>query len=102
MMYAMEKAPLWLTELEDSDIQFIKQFVLASGSLKQIASEYEISYPTVRSRLNQIIRKIEEANDRDDERYVNLIRRLSIEDKIDFEAASILIHEYRKEKQNGI
>lgn len=98
----MEKVPLWLTELEDSDVQFIKQFVLASGSLKQIASEYEISYPTVRSRLNQIIRKIEATNDRDDDSYVNLIRRLSIEDKIDFEAASLLIHAYRKEKNHGM
>lgn len=97
----MEKAPLWLTDLEDSDIQFIKQFVLASGSLKQIAVEYGISYPTVRNRLNQIIQKIQASHDRNDEAYVNLIRRLSIEDKIDFEAASILIHEYRKEKRNG-
>lgn len=97
----MEKAPLWLTDLEDSDILFIKHFVLASGSLKQVAKEYQISYPTVRSRLNQIIEKVKSGDSKDDERYVNLIRRLSIEDKIDFEAATVLIHEYRKEKNNG-
>ena len=54
----MEKLPLWLTELEDADIAFIKQFLLASGSLKQVAKVYQISYPTVRARLGRLSEKI--------------------------------------------
>lgn len=85
----MEKLPLWLTELEDADIAFIKQFLLASGSLKQVAKVYQISYPTVRARLDQLIEKIMASENKTDERYINLIRRLAIEEKIDFDAANL-------------
>ena len=40
--------PAWLVHLEDEDRQFIKRLVLASGSLKQLAAEYGVSYPTIR------------------------------------------------------
>jgi hypothetical protein len=32
--------------------------VLASGSLKQLAEEYEVSYPTLRLRLDRLIERI--------------------------------------------
>lgn len=35
--------------------RFIEMFVLASGSLKAIAAQTGVSYPTVRSRLDKII-----------------------------------------------
>ena len=37
---------------------FIRRFVLASGSLKEMAEIYGISYPTVRLRLDRLIEKI--------------------------------------------
>lgn len=46
------------------------------------------------------IEKIKLSDTQEDEHYVNLIRRLAIEDKISFEAAEILIRKYREEK-NG-
>ena len=48
----------WLAKLSDEDAFFIKRFVLASGSLKDLASAYGISYPTVRLRLDRMIDKI--------------------------------------------
>ena len=30
--------PPWMAELEDEDMAFIKKFILASGSLKEVAS----------------------------------------------------------------
>jgi hypothetical protein len=51
--------PTWLDYLSDEDTAFIKRFVLCSGSLKQLAAEYRISYPTVRLRLDRLIAKIE-------------------------------------------
>ena len=45
--------------LSDSDQQFILRFVKNSGSLKEMASELKLSYPTVRNMLNEIISKIE-------------------------------------------
>jgi len=48
----------WLNDLGDEEISFLKRFVLASGSMKDLAAEYRISYPTVRLRLDRLIQKI--------------------------------------------
>lgn len=98
----MERLPLWLTDLSAADIAFIKQFILASGSLREISKIYDISYPTVRSRLNQLIEKIQASGDKEDDNYIKLIRRLTIEEKIDFAAANLLISRYREEKQASL
>jgi hypothetical protein len=50
--------PQWLAHLEDEDYQFVKRLVLASGSLKQLAAEYDVSYPTIRIRLDRLIERI--------------------------------------------
>lgn len=50
--------PAWLSHLEDEDYQFIKKLVLASGSLKELAAEYSVSYPTIRIRLDRLIERI--------------------------------------------
>jgi hypothetical protein len=53
-----ECSPRWVDALEDEDVSFIKRFLLASGSLKELASVYGISYPTVRLRLDRLIEKV--------------------------------------------
>lgn len=53
--------PRWLAELEGDDLQFIYRFVLASGSLKELAQIYSVSYPTVRGRLDRLIAKVRAA-----------------------------------------
>ncbi len=50
--------PAWLAHLDDEDYQFIKRLVLASGSLKELAEAYHVSYPTIRLRLDQLIDRI--------------------------------------------
>lgn len=97
----MKDVPLWLTELEDEDLTFIKRFILASGSLKEMASVYSVSYPTVRGRLNHIIEKVKMGEEKEDDRYERLIKRLAIEGKVDFEAATQLIREYRNKKEES-
>jgi hypothetical protein len=54
--------PAWTTALDAEDWHFVKRFLLTSGSLKAIAEEYGISYPTVRSRLDRLIAKVEAAD----------------------------------------
>ncbi len=88
--------PTWMENLEDEDISFIKNFILASGSLKDIAKQYGVTYPTVRLRLDKLIQKIELSEDVSKEPYISLVKRLAVDDKIDFETAKILISEYRK------
>ena len=48
----------WIDGLSEEDLAFIRRFVLASGSLKEMAEIYGISYPTVRLRLDRLIEKI--------------------------------------------
>ena len=55
----LDKIPQWLLALEPEDVTFLKNFVLKSGSLKEIARLYQVSYPTVRLRLDKLIQKIE-------------------------------------------
>ncbi len=48
-----------LALLSEAEQQFILRFVINSGSLKEMASELKLSYPTVRNMLNEIIEKIQ-------------------------------------------
>lgn len=93
--------PEWMAELEEEDMAFIRRFLLASGSLKEVAGEYGVSYPTVRLRLDRLIQKIRLADDRAADPYVALIKRLAVNEKIDFDAAKLLISEYRKAKEDS-
>ena len=54
----MREQPAWFTHLEEEDQQFVKRLVLASGSLKELADQYDVSYPTIRLRLDRLIDKI--------------------------------------------
>jgi len=95
---AIEVVPDWMVNLEDEDIIFMKKFLQASGSLKEIARQYKVTYPTVRLRLDKIIQKIQISEDISNEPYVALIKRLVVSDKIDFDTAKILISEYKKNR----
>ena len=97
----MKEVPLWITELEADELTFIKRFVLASGSLKEMAAQYEVTYPTVRSRLNHIIEKVRLSDGKREDPYEKLIKKLAIEGKLDFEAATVLIQEYRASRKDG-
>ncbi len=44
-----------LTRLDGSDLDFVTQLVLVSGSLKDLAAAYGVSYPTIRGRLDRLI-----------------------------------------------
>lgn len=48
-----------LARLPEEDQQFILRFVKSSGSLKEMAAQMKLSYPTVRNLLNEIISKLE-------------------------------------------
>ena len=94
----METLPGWMADLEEEDLAFIKKFILSSGSLKEVAALYGVSYPTVRLRLDRLIQKIQISETAEADSYVSLIKRLAVDDKLDFDTAKILINEYRREK----
>ena len=95
----LEVVPEWMANLEAEDAAFIRRFVLASGSLKEVARQYGVTYPTVRLRLDRLIEKIELAERSAQEPYIALIRRLAVDERIDVDAAKLLISEYKKLKE---
>lgn len=96
---AIEIIPEWMQGLDEEDIAFVKKFILTSGSLKEIAKIYGVTYPTVRLRLDRLIQKIQISESDADDPYIALIKRLAVNEKVDFQAAKILISEYRKMKE---
>ena len=51
--------------------RFIEIFVLAGGSLKEIAKQAGVSYPTVRSRLDKVIEQLQSQLSTQDDRKKN-------------------------------
>lgn len=98
----MNTVPMWMKNLDDEDMIFIKRFLLASGSLKEVAKLYGVTYPTVRVRLNKLIDKIKLAEDKtDNDEFVELIKRYVIDEDIEFDVAKNLITEYKKIKEKS-
>ena len=94
----IDKIPPWILALEQEDAMFLKNFVLKSGSLKEIAKLYEVSYPTVRLRLDKLIQKIELNDRKEDEPFSTFIKGLAVDSRIDLETAKMIIEKYRQEK----
>ena len=93
---AMELLPEWMSGLEEEDAAFIRRFLLASGSLKEVAAQYGVTYPTVRLRLDRLIQKIRLVEDTAADPYIATIKRLAMNEKIDLDTAKVLIAEYKK------
>lgn len=49
-----------LFELDEGDLELVLRLVLASGSLKDLAQSYGVSYPTIRARLDRLIERLQE------------------------------------------
>ena len=95
----LDQIPRWLLAMGPEDVTFLKNFVLKSGSLKEIARLYGVSYPTVRLRLDRLIQKIQLTENAEADPYISLVKRLAVDDKLDFDTAKILITAYRKTKE---
>ena len=48
-----------LLALDDADLEFVLRLVLASGSLKELAQSYGVSYPTIRAKLDRLIARLQ-------------------------------------------
>lgn len=94
----LDKIPRWILSLEPEDAAFLRNFVLRSGSLKEIAKLYSVSYPTVRLRLDKLIQKIELSNQQE-EPFSAFIKGLAVDSRIDLETAKLIIEKYKKEKE---
>lgn len=87
----------WIELLAEEDHAFIKRFILTSGSLKELAAAYDVTYPTVRLRLDRLIDKLKafESQETADD-YERLLRGLYAEGKLDAVTFRQLLDRYRK------
>lgn len=96
----LKQTPKWISLLDDEDLMFLKRFVLLSGSLKELAQAYEVSYPTIRLRLDRLIEKIRTAESSEtDDSFERLLRAHYAEGKIDSPTFRRLLESYREQKR---
>jgi hypothetical protein len=95
----LSKASQWIDFLEEEDVAFIKRFILSSGSLKDLAAAYDVSYPTVRLRLDRLIAKITVLDsERIEDDHERLLRALFAEGKLEAASFKQLLTSYRQKK----
>ena len=88
-------APRFL-ELSSEQQQFAMDFILASGSLKEMSAKYGISYPTVRSRLDRLIECLRERKPPEQERRAAILDAVE-EKRISTQEASRLLTDAENE-----
>ncbi len=79
-----------LLRLSQIQQEFVVRFVLASGSLKEMAKVLGVSYPTVRGRLDRIIEALEASGTADEDRRAGILDALE-EKRISAEEAAGLL-----------
>ncbi len=90
----------WLDALEDEDLAFIKRFILFSGSLKDLADAYNVSYPTLRLRLDRLIDKIKILdNHKIDDDYERQLRACFADGRLDSQVFKKLLSAYQSQKK---
>ncbi|MDV8951496.1 DUF2089 family protein [Leuconostoc falkenbergense] len=88
----------WFLKLEREDQEFVKQLVKASGSLKELAKIYQVSYPTVRVRLNKIIQHIDLIEQQGKSSFETKIMEMVINDELPLNLAKKILVDYQEEK----
>jgi len=97
---AARKLAAWLAALDDEDLQFLRRFLLGSGSLKDLAAEYGVSYPTVRARLDRLIAKVRAAEEpRIQDPFERKLRLLVADLKLPAHLAKELLEAHRASLQ---
>ena len=79
-----------LLRLSQTQQEFVTRFVLASGSLKEMAEVLGVSYPTVRARLDRIIEALEGSRAADEDRRAGILDALEEKRLSPQEAAGLL------------
>ena len=92
----------WVDLLEEEDLSFVKRFILFSGSLKDLATAYNISYPTLRLRLDRLIEKIKILDDQKiEDSYERLLRAQFADGKLDAHTFRRLLTAYQQAKKGS-
>ena len=86
-----------LEQLDAEEREFVLRFVLASGSLKDVAAQYDVSYPTLRARLDRLIERLRELSaGRKADPMADLLARLVERGELSAAAARRVLELHRK------
>lgn len=96
-----EDVPAWILSLDKESLEFIRKFIINSGSLKKISKIYDVSYPTVRSKLDTLIEKIELYSKTEDVEFVHMIKNLVIDERLSLDVAKQIIEKYKAEREEN-
>src|ERR1039457_7279036 len=90
----------WMDFLEDEDLAFVKRSILFSGSLKDLAEACNVSYPTLRLRLDRLIEKIKILDSqRIDDDFERQLRAHFADGKLDSLVFKKLLTAYQTQKK---
>ena len=84
----------WFSELNLEELEFVKYFILSSGSMKELAEIYSTSYPTLRKQMDKLIQKVRISERKANDKIIRLIQQLEKDGKIDQEIANTVVQEY--------
>jgi hypothetical protein len=91
----------WIDRINGEDLAFLKRFLLASGSLKKMAEEYGISYPTIRLRLDRLIQRVEIFDSQQQmSEFERQLRAAFADGKIDQSTFEQLLQSHRLDQNN--
>ncbi|MBK5514630.1 DUF2089 family protein [Bacillus sp. TH11] len=93
-----DEVPKWVLSLNNEELNFIKQFILKSGSFKDMAKTYKIPYPTLRNQTDKLIEKIEMNSKTDSDSLIDVIKDLTLKNRISIEDASMIINKIKEDK----
>lgn len=81
--------------LDEEDKNFIELFLIKRGSIKDVGEELSISYPTVRNRIDKIVKKLGREIDKKESR-IDILNMLD-NGEITAEQAKELLKEIKDE-----
>src|SRR5713226_10082075 len=91
-----------LLSLTEEELDLVLQLVLASGSLKDLARVYQVSYPTIRLRVDRLIERVRQlANGAKPDPMIQLLAELVERGEISVPAARSVRDLYRQQKENS-
>jgi hypothetical protein len=90
--------------LNEEELDLVLQLVLASGSLKDLARVYQVSYPTIRARVDRLIERLRQVvSGATPDPMMQLLAGLVERGEITVSAARAVRDLYRQQrKQEGV
>ena len=97
------RSSAWVEYLSEEDLAFVKRFVLASGTLKDLAAQYGVSYPTIRLRLDRLIAKVKAVDTAGTAgHFERTLRGLYADGRMESEAFKALLDAYEEEMSDAV